>query len=96
MQGVEPDGVLRRLLDKQLHRVNLPEDGILLTDHLAKMLAIRPGQLLTVELLEGSRAVREIPVTEMNVERKIRLVFPARRNLSHAAKAFLELVQKDA
>jgi hypothetical protein len=40
--------------------------------------------------------LREIPVTEMNVERKIRLVIPARRNLSHAAKAFLELVQKDA
>ncbi len=32
----------------------------------------------------------------MDVELPIRLVFPARRNLSHAAKAFLELVQKDA
>jgi hypothetical protein len=27
------------------------------------------------------------------VERKIRLVYPARRGLSHAAKAFLELVR---
>ena len=62
VQGVDPDGVLRRLLDKQLRPVSLPEDGILLTDHLAKMLAIRPGQMLTVELLEGSRAVRQIPV----------------------------------
>jgi putative ABC transport system permease protein len=62
VQGMEPDGFLRRLLDKQLRQVYLPEDGILLTDHLAKMLAIRPGQLLTVELLEGSRAVREVPV----------------------------------
>ena len=62
VQGLEPGGVLRRLLDTELRQVELPEDGVLLTDHLAKMLAIRPGQLLTVELLEGSRAVRQIPV----------------------------------
>ena len=62
VQGFEPDGVLRRLLDTELRPVELPEEGVLLTDHLAKMLAIRPGQLLTVELLEGSRAVRQIPV----------------------------------
>lgn len=35
----------------------------------------------------------EVPVDEMKLERKIRLVYPARRALSHAAKAFLELVQ---
>jgi DNA-binding transcriptional LysR family regulator len=35
----------------------------------------------------------EVKVKEMNVDRQIRLVYPARRGLSHAAKAFLELVQ---
>jgi DNA-binding transcriptional LysR family regulator len=34
----------------------------------------------------------EVRVTEMNVERKIRLVYPTRRALSHAARAFLELL----
>lgn len=62
VQGMDSDGVLRRLLDKQLQPVDLPDEGILLTDHLAKMLAIEPGQLLTIELLEGSRAVREVPL----------------------------------
>ncbi len=62
VQGMDPDGVLRRLLDKKLDPVDLPEEGVLLTDHLAKMLAIRPGQLLTIELLEGSRAVRDVPL----------------------------------
>ena len=33
-------------------------------------------------------------VREMTVDRKIRLVYPARRALSHAAQAFLEIVQK--
>lgn len=34
----------------------------------------------------------EIRVKEIHVERKIRLVYPTRRALSHAAKAFLEVV----
>lgn len=35
----------------------------------------------------------EVPVEELRLERNIRLIFPARRALSHAATAFLELVQ---
>jgi DNA-binding transcriptional LysR family regulator len=38
--------------------------------------------------------LREIKVRELNLERKIRLVYPARRALSHAAKAFLEVVKR--
>jgi DNA-binding transcriptional LysR family regulator len=34
----------------------------------------------------------EVRVKEMHVERKIRLIYPTRRALSHAAKAFLEVV----
>jgi hypothetical protein len=34
----------------------------------------------------------EVRVKEIHVERKIRLVYPTRRVLSHAAKAFLELL----
>jgi DNA-binding transcriptional LysR family regulator len=37
--------------------------------------------------------LREIRVKEIYCERKIRLVYPNRRALSHAAKAFLEIVQ---
>ena len=36
----------------------------------------------------------EVHVAELNVERKIRLLYPARRALSHAAGAFLELVRQ--
>jgi len=62
LQGMEAEGKLRRLLNTNLERVELPPEGILLTDHLATMLGVRPGQRLTVELLEGSRAVREVVV----------------------------------
>lgn len=38
----------------------------------------------------------EVDVKELHVDRNIRLVHPARRALSHAAKAFLELVKGGA
>jgi len=62
VQGLEPEGRLRRLLDTKLRPVELPAEGIVLTDYLARMLGVRPGDRLTVELLEGSRAVREVAV----------------------------------
>ncbi len=62
LQGVTPDGSLRRLLDKDLRRVELPVEGVILTDYLATMLGAEPGDTLTVELLEGNRAVRQLPL----------------------------------
>jgi putative ABC transport system permease protein len=68
VQGLEPDGVLRRVLDADLERVELPAQGVVLTDYLAELLAIRPGELLTVEVLEGSRPVLQVPVTGLTSE----------------------------
>jgi putative ABC transport system permease protein len=65
LQGIPARGVLRRLLDRQMRAVDLPEEGLVLTDYLAQMLGARPGDLLTVELLEGNRAVRQIPLTQV-------------------------------
>ncbi|HWB98004.1 MAG TPA: LysR family transcriptional regulator [Bryobacteraceae bacterium] len=39
------------------------------------------------------KLLHEVKVKELNVERKIRLVYPTRRALSHAAQAFLEVIQ---
>jgi DNA-binding transcriptional LysR family regulator len=36
--------------------------------------------------------LKEVRVEELSMERKIRLIYPARRALSHAARAFLEIV----
>ena len=52
--------------------------------------AFLPRMCVEEELRHG--LVREVKVKEMDVERKIRLVYPARRALSHAAEAFLEVV----
>ena len=52
--------------------------------------AFLPRMCVERELKHG--LVREVKVKEMSLERKIRLVYPAKRSLSHAAEAFLELV----
>jgi len=56
--------------------------------------AFLPRMCVEQELEQGT--LREVRVDELYVERKIRLVYPARRALSHAAKAFLELIGQDA
>lgn len=68
LQGMEPDGVLRKVLDADLQRVALPVEGVVLTDFLAELLAIKPGQYLTVEVLEGNRPVLEVPVAGLTSE----------------------------
>jgi len=52
--------------------------------------AFMPRMCVGPELEQGT--LRAVKVNELNVERKIRLVYPARRALSHAAKAFLEVI----
>ena len=47
---------------------------------------------MCVEAEIRQEMVCEVRVKEMHVERKIRLVYPVRRALSHAALAFLEVV----
>ena len=47
---------------------------------------------MCVEQEIEQKTLCEVKVKEMHVERKIRLVYPTRRALSHAAKAFLEVV----
>ena len=53
---------------------------------------------------DASEAVRDavrrlqqgLQVDELKLERNIRLVYPAKRGLSHAASAFLELIRGNA
>jgi DNA-binding transcriptional LysR family regulator len=52
--------------------------------------AFLPRMCVVQEIEQGMLC--EVRVKEMHMERKIRLVYPTRRALSHAAKAFLEVV----
>ncbi len=56
--------------------------------------AFLPRMCVEQELEQGTLC--EVRVNEINIERKIRLTYPARRVLSHAARAFLDLVKEIA
>jgi putative ABC transport system permease protein len=59
--GLENDGLFR-LVDDQEREVRLPERGLVLSQMLGKQLQARPGDLVTVEILEGERHVRRLPI----------------------------------
>jgi putative ABC transport system permease protein len=65
ISGIDPDSRLHHLLDDNLKRVSLPPSGIVLTDYLGKFLGVNPGDMLTVEVLEGSKAIRQVPVAAL-------------------------------
>jgi DNA-binding transcriptional LysR family regulator len=52
--------------------------------------AFLPRMCVEQEIEQG--VLCEVRVKEIHVERKIRLLYPTRRALSHAARAFLELL----
>jgi len=68
VQGLDPDGELRRILGADLQEVKLPPVGVVLTDYLAELLGITPGDLLTVEVLEGNRPTLRVPVAGLSSE----------------------------
>ena len=53
--------------------------------------AFLPRMCVNQELEQG--VLREVQVKELRIERKIHLVYPAHRTLSHAARAFLSLLE---
>ena len=62
IMGLPEQGDLYRVLDTDEHQVTIPEEGILLSDKLARVLEISPGSLIDVEVLEGKRGRYQVPV----------------------------------
>jgi len=62
IQGIEPDNRLHFLLDTHLKPIDIPPAGIVLTDYLGNILGVKAGDMLTVEVLEGAKPLRQVPV----------------------------------
>ena len=62
IEGIPPNAYLRRLINTDLEPVPIPPDGIVITEWLAKILDVRPGDEMIVEVLEGTRFTRSVPV----------------------------------
>jgi len=65
IQGLDDRGELRQLLDDSGRRVEMPDDGLMLTDYLARRMRLKPGDMVTVEVMEGERGVYQVPLTSV-------------------------------
>lgn len=60
--GKPPGADLSRVLDEDYRPVTLPESGIAISDALAQILNVRAGDLVEIELLEGTRRTLDVPI----------------------------------
>jgi putative ABC transport system permease protein len=66
--GLTDEPRLNVLTDERLRPVTLPAEGIVINTKLAELLGVGIGDTLSVEVLEGSRPVRDVPVTALMQE----------------------------
>ncbi len=66
--GLDSSRRLYRLLNTDAKPIRLPASGLVLSDKLADMLHVVPGNELTVEVLEGEELVRKVEVAGVATE----------------------------
>ncbi len=62
IQGIPPSAYLRQVIDTDLEPITIPPEGIVLTERLAEILRASPGEEIVVEVREGARRTRTVPV----------------------------------
>lgn len=60
--GVPAGTLLNRALDEHGNPLPVPPDGLLISEKLAEMLGAEPGDSLVMEVQEGRRPSREVPI----------------------------------
>jgi putative ABC transport system permease protein len=61
--GLSPTAELRRLVNQDGSEEPLPFNGLVLTAKLAEILAVREGDDVRVEIIEGRRPIKQLPVS---------------------------------
>lgn len=67
IMGRPPGSELSRVLDTSLTPMQLPESGLILSEALADALDVGPGDLVSVEVLEGPRPSLTLPVSGISL-----------------------------
>lgn len=62
IEGIPSSAYLRRVIDDRLQPIEIPDEGLILTNNLAEILNVGPGDDVRVEVREGRRYERDIPV----------------------------------
>ena len=62
IMGLPANGELYRAIDTKLRGFPLPPDGLVLTEKLAEVLGVKPGDSVWVNVMEGRRPTLKVPV----------------------------------
>jgi putative ABC transport system permease protein len=65
IEGIPHGSYLRRVIDTDLEVIPIPREGLVLTERLAEILNVRPGQIVSVEILEGRRRMVDVHVAAL-------------------------------
>lgn len=60
--GIPAGADLQRLMDADSKEFQLPPEGIVLSDKLARILEVKPGDIVRAEMLEGTRTTADLTV----------------------------------
>ena len=60
--GVPPDSRFRRIVDRDGRAIQMPASGVVMSQILAEVLGVAPGDDVTLEVLEGVRPVHQVSV----------------------------------
>lgn len=63
--GYLPEPTLQRPIDEKIRPITLPKEGLALGAKLAQLLGAKQGDLITVEVMEGNRQVRKVPIAAL-------------------------------
>ncbi|MFO0903863.1 MAG: FtsX-like permease family protein [Pirellulales bacterium] len=63
--GLAADARLHRVLDIDQQPVELPRDGLVISEKLSQVLGCRVGDEVQVEVLEGARIMRRVPIVRI-------------------------------
>lgn len=58
-------GAHSRAVDRHLHEISPPTDGLIVSAKLASVLGAKPGDVVQIEALEGRRVVRSLPIVAL-------------------------------
>jgi putative ABC transport system permease protein len=65
IQGLPENGLHSRVIDADYHEIPFPPQGLVVSSKLAEVLGARVGDALTVEVLEGKRPIRAVPLVAL-------------------------------
>lgn len=63
LQAINNNQHLRQILDLDLKPIKIPENGVVMSDYFRTLLGVKVGDQITVEVLEGKKAIKTIQIS---------------------------------